>query len=160
MMRPVAPTGAPPRSLPRPPGPRGGGLPTVLRARRDPLGFMLGLKERFGDAAWFHRGPFDVYLFSHPDAVRQALVTQGRAFMKGQGLQEAKRILGEGLLTSEGEFHHRQRRLVQPIFHHQRIAGYGRVMVEDTSRLIGAWGYGRRVAIHAEMLRLTLGSVG
>ena len=89
-------------------------------------------------------GPFDVYFVSHPDDIRDVLVTNSRSFMKGRGLQEAKRVLGDGLLTSEGEFHRRQRRLIQPIFHHARIDEYGAVMVEEAARLTDRLGRRRR----------------
>ena len=99
----------------RPPGPSqrvpGGNL---LAFRRDPLGNLFSLARDHGDLVYVRLGPFDVYLASHPDDIKDVLVTNNRSFMKGQGLQEAKRLLGEGLLTSEGGFHQRQRRLIQP----------------------------------------------
>ena len=66
----------------------------------------------------------DVYLLSDPDLVIDVFLTHARDVMKGRGLQAAKALLGNGLLTSEGEFHLRQRRLAQPAFHRQRIAAY------------------------------------
>src|SRR6185436_10561047 len=81
-------------------------------------------------------------------------------FMKGEGLQRAKRLLGEGLLTSEGEFHLRQRRLAQPAFHRQRIAGYGATMVEYAERACGEWREGETRDIARDMMRLTLAIAG
>jgi cytochrome P450 len=101
----------------------------LISLRRDPLEFLVRVASDFGDAAYFRAGPLHLYLFSHPDQVREVLVTNTRSFKKGQGLQEARRIIGEGLLTSEGDHHRRQRRLIQPMFHHARIAGYADVMV-------------------------------
>src|SRR5207248_7618640 len=113
----------------RPPGPRGGVPGAALaRMRRDPVGALMTLARDHGDVAFMWLGPFAVYLVSHPDDIRDVLVTRNRSFMKGRGLQEAKRVLGEGLLTSEGELHRRQRRLIQPIFHHARNDDYGTVM--------------------------------
>jgi cytochrome P450 len=80
--------------------------------------------------------------------------------MKGQALQEAKRILGEGLLTSEGELHLRQRRLMQPLFHSRRVNGYAETMVSCAERASQVWRDGGRVDAHREMARLTLAIVG
>jgi cytochrome P450 len=149
-----------PRAVRRPPGPRGvGGRLKVLGARRDPLGFLVGIWRRYGDIAFLKAGPFDAYLLSHPDAIRDVLVTHNARFMKGQGLQEMKRLLGEGLLTSEGEVHKRQRRLIQPMFHHKRIEGYGNVMVERTVRMRDSWQDGQVLDVHEQMMRLTLSIV-
>jgi cytochrome P450 len=131
----------------------------VLGARRDPLGFLVGMWHRYGDIAYFKAGPFEVYLLSHPDAIRDVIVTNNSKFMKGQGLQEMKRLLGEGLLTSEGELHKRQRRLIQPMFHHQRIDGYGATMVEHAVRMREAWEDGQVLDAHQQMMRLTLSIV-
>lgn len=144
----------------RPPGPStrlGRGL---LAARRDPVDFLLRVARQYGDVAYVKAGPFDIYLLSHPDHIRDVLVTHGRSFMKGQGLQEAKRLLGEGLLTSEGDFHRRQRRLIQPLFGHDRIAGYGAVMAEYASRTSDRWQDGQTLDMHGEMTGLTLAIVG
>ena len=80
--------------------------------------------------------------------------------MKGLALQRAKRLLGEGLLTSEGEFHRRQRRLAQPAFHRARIAAYGELMIEHAIRAQSRWRDGATVDMCADMMRLTLGIVG
>jgi cytochrome P450 len=80
--------------------------------------------------------------------------------MKSEGLQRAKRLLGEGLLTSEGEFHLRQRRLAQPAFHRQRIAGYAATMVEYADRACDQWRAGETRDVAREMMRLTLAIAG
>lgn len=126
--------------------------------RRDPIGFMEGVAAG-GDLSHVRLGPVDVYLASHPDLVREVLVERHRSFHKGRGLQEAKRVLGDGLLTSEGALHRRQRRLIQPIFHHERIASYGDAMVRHSDRAADAWLPGREVDVHREMARLTLAIV-
>jgi cytochrome P450 len=148
------------RAVRRPPGPKGvAGRLKVFGARRDPLGFLVGLWRRYGDVAFVKAGPFDAYLLSHPDAIRDVLVTHNPRFMKGQGLQEMKRLLGEGLLTSEGESHKRQRRLIQPMFHHKRVAAYGDAMVERTVRMRDSWQDGQVLDVHEQMMRLTLSIV-
>jgi cytochrome P450 len=105
-------------------------------------------------------GPFDVYLVSDPELIREVLVTNHRRYHKGRGLQEAKRLLGDGLLTSEGDFHRRQRRLAQPAFHHTRIAAYGQVMSSYADRAQSRWHDGQVVDVHREMTDLTLAIVG
>jgi cytochrome P450 len=148
------------RGLERPPGPRGlAARRAILGARRDPLGFLLRVARRYGDVAYFKAGPLDVYLLSHPDAIRDVIVTNNAKFMKGQGLQEMKRLLGEGLLTSEGNVHKRQRRLIQPMFHHTRIEGYGTTMVEHALRMRDSWEDGQVLEVHEQMMRLTLSIV-
>jgi cytochrome P450 len=128
--------------------------------RRDPIDALMAIARDFGDVAYTRLGPFDIYLVSHPDDIRDVLVTNNHAFMKGRGLQEARRVLGDGLLTSEGVHHRRQRRLIQPIFHHSRIDEYGAVMVEEAERASNSWKDGARMDVHAEMTRLTLLIVG
>ncbi len=143
------------------PGPRGvWPVGQMYAFSRDPLALLKGLARDYGDVARFRAGPHSVYLLSHPDYVRDVLVTNNARFKKGRALQRAKRLLGEGLLTSEGEFHRRQRRLAQPAFHRQRVAAYGRVMVEYAERASARWRDGEELDISEEMMRLTLAAVG
>lgn len=128
--------------------------------RRDPLTFMLDSARDHGDIVFFKFGPQDLYLLNHPDYIRDVLVTNNRNFVKSRGLQMAKRFLGESLLTSEGDFHRRQRRLAQPAFHRQRINGYAEVMTEYAGRTRGRWHDGETLDLWQEMMRLTLAIVG
>lgn len=143
-----------------PPGPKST-LPgaNLLALRRDTLGFLRGLALTYGDLVHFRIGAQDYFLVNDPEVIRDILVTDHRNFLKGRGLEVAKRLLGEGLLTSEGEFHRRQRRLAQPAFHRQRIAAYGAVMTERAERIGAEWQAGARLDIAQEMMRLTLGIV-
>jgi cytochrome P450 len=100
-----------------------------------------------------------MFFANHPDYIRDVFVTQNSGFAKGRALEKAKRILGEGLLTSEGQTHQKQRRLVLPGFHRQRIASYGSVMVDYALRTADTWKEGLTLDIHQEMTRLTLGIV-
>jgi len=118
------------------------------------------LTERYGDLVYFEFGPQPMFLVNNPDYIRDVFVTHNRKFMKGEGLQRAKRLLGEGLLTSEGEFHLRQRRLAQPAFHRQRIAGYAATMVEYADRACDRWLAGETRDVAREMMRLTLAIAG
>ena len=87
-------------------------------------------------------GPQGVYSIAHPDLVRDVLVVNAHKFVKGRALQRAKALLGEGLLTSEGEHHLRQRRMIQPVFHRSRIEGYGRSMIELGEAASSSWNDG------------------
>ena len=100
-----------------------------------------------------------MFFVNHPDYIRDVLVTYNSNFVKGRALQRAKRLLGQGLLTSEGDLHRRQRLLVQPAFHRQRIASYGSVMVAHADRASSRWHDGDTFDMSQEMTRLTLGIV-
>jgi cytochrome P450 len=141
------------------PGPTSPFTLAFLRFRRNPLGFLQNLTRRYGDFASFKILNRQMFFVNHPDYIRDVLVTQNSNFAKGRALEKAKRTLGDGLLTSEGETHHRQRRLVLPAFHRQRIASYGSVMVEHANRTAELWQDGITVDMHQEMTRLTLGIV-
>ena len=131
----------------------------MVEIARNPLAMMVAMKEMHGDIAHWRIGPQNLYLFSHPDLIRDVLVTNGRNFHKSRGLERARRLLGNGLLTSEGEFHLRQRRLAQPAFHKQRIAAYAVTMSDYAARTSHRWRDGETLDMHTEMMRLTLGIV-
>jgi cytochrome P450 len=132
----------------------------LLDFRGDRLGFLMGLVKQHGNVVRFKMGPLDLYLVNEPEIIKDVLVTNNKNFVKSRGLEMAKRFLGEGMLTSEGEFHRRQRRLAQPAFHRQRIASYARVMTEYAARLADEWQPGATVDMSQEMMRLTLEIVG
>jgi cytochrome P450 len=132
----------------------------LYQFRRDPLTFLTRLAREYGDVACFKAGPQSIYVINHPDHVRDVLVTHNARFKKGRALQRAKRLLGEGLLTSEGDFWRRQRRLAQPAFHRERIASYARVMVEYAERTSLSWRGRQTLNVSEEMMRLTLAVVG
>ena len=105
-------------------------------------------------------GPQPAYFLNHPDLVRDLFVVNAHKFFKGRALQRAKTLLGEGLLTSEGAAHLRQRRMIQPAFHRSRIAEYARSMVEYAERMSESWSDGEVRDIDKEMMNLTLRIVG
>jgi cytochrome P450 len=144
-----------------PPGPRGHPLlGHMLAFRRDPLGFLVRTARDYpGEVVQFRQGPRRVFLVKHPDLIKDVLVTRQHDFSKSRALQWAKLFLGEGLLTSEGEFHTRQRRLAQPAFHRQRIGAYGADMVRRTVEARERWSAGEVVDLDVEMMRLTLAIV-
>jgi len=144
-----------------PPGPKSR-LPAlnIFKMRNNPLKFLQNLTQEYGDVVQVKVGPANIIVINHPDYIKDLLVTNHKNFVKGRGLQYAKRMLGEGLLTSEGEFHLRQRRLAQPAFHRQRIANYANIMVEYSQRTGEHWQDNQTLDISQEMMRLTLGIVG
>lgn len=144
----------------RPPHP-GFRLPviTLLEFRRDPLSFLLELARKYGDIVFFRLGTSPVYLLVHPDYIRSVLVTYHTHIIKGKGFERTKYILGEGLLTSEGEIHRWQRRLAQPTFHPRRIAAYGAVMAKYADEISNRWRDGEQRDVYQEMMDLTLGVV-
>jgi cytochrome P450 len=129
------------------------------RFRKSPIKF-LEMLSKLGDVTTFRMGKMPVYLVNHPDLARDVLVVNAHKFIKGRALQRAKNLLGEGLLTSEKEFHLRQRRLAQPAFHRARIAVYAQAMIEYGEKMSVEWKDGEERDISKEMMRLTLWIVG
>jgi cytochrome P450 len=120
---------------------------------------MPTLVKEYGDIVTMRYYNFRVYFVSHPDYIEQVLVNDNRKYIKGRILRKNKQLFGNGLLTSEGDFWLRQRRLAQPAFHRARIATYADAMVRYASRLAAEWSNGDERNIHAEMMRLTLAIV-
>jgi cytochrome P450 len=143
------------------PGPSGR-IPTLVALAfiRDRVNTVRRLTARYGDVVAFNVGRQPFVILNHPDYVRDVLVTRHRLFHKGLGLQRAKLLLGEGLLTSEDTHHHRQRRLLQPAFHRERIAGYGSVMATYAERAASQWRDDETRDMLQEMSRLTLAIAG
>ncbi len=144
----------------RPPGPTNPPIIGNLRPfRSNPLKFLCSAAAKYGDVVYFKVVTQELYLVSHPDLVRDILVTNQNNFVKSRALQRAKILLGEGLLTSEGQHHLRQRRLVQPAFHRERLAGYAAAMSEYAMRRRERWHPGEVMDVSVEMAQLTLGVV-
>jgi cytochrome P450 len=144
-------------ALRTPTGPKGswlGGNLPEFRTHR--LEFLTRCVREYGDMVKLRFAHRVIYLTSHPDLIEDVLVTHSKHFTKHFALRLNPVILGNGLLTSEGDFWLRQRRLIQPVFSRTRIAGYGPAMVEAAQRLIANWMPGEARDIHAEMMRVTL----
>jgi cytochrome P450 len=147
----------------RAPGPRG--LPffgSTFEAWRNPLDLMTRTVREHGHIVSFRFGPHRYVLLNQPDAVHHVLVTNAKNYTKSRNYQGLKLVLGEGLLTSEGDHWRRQRKLAQPAFHRERLAGFVDAMARDTSALLERWdalGEGP-VDVHTEMMRLTFRIVG
>ncbi|MHB1558639.1 MAG: cytochrome P450 [Isosphaeraceae bacterium] len=154
---PTAPTQPRITATSRPPGPPRRGLSGNLRAfSADRLGSLDRWAREYGDLVSARFGPMPILFTNHPDLVEEVLVHQNRKFIKHYRLRQAKLTLGQGLLTSEGDFWRQQRKLAQPAFHRDRIAGYAALMVEYTDRLLAEWSDGQARDIQADMMRLTL----
>jgi cytochrome P450 len=148
------------RASTAPPTVRGFPLLGVLPAfRKNAPEFLLSAARQHGDLVHFRLGPQQVYFVNHPDSIRDILVTNQSNFTKSRMLERAKVFLGEGLLTSEGEFHKRQRRLVQPAFHRERLMNYASSMVECATVCRDRWEGGSKFDVLKEMNRLTLAVV-
>jgi cytochrome P450 len=142
-----------------PPGPRNRYPGAYLLAfRRDPIGFVTKVAREYGDIAHSRLAWKHLYLLNHPDYVRDVLATHQRRFT-GLAFEAVKRLIGEGLLSAQGEAHRRQRRLMQPAFHRDRLPAYGAVMVAHAQRWRDGRHDGAVLAIRHEMRRLTFGIV-
>ena len=144
-----------------PPGPKTK-LPLghLFSFRRDSLGFLRGIAKEYGDIVHFKIGPIRIVLLNHPDFIKEVLSTQHRNFVKGRPLEMAKELLGEGLLTSEGEFHKCQSRIIQPAFHRNMIESYAPVITKGATRLMNGWEDGMKVEIKEEMTKLSIAVAG
>jgi cytochrome P450 len=144
-----------------PPGPKATFLDTfIYRPGRDPLMFFSNLARQYGDLAYMRMTGEHLFVASNPAVIRDVLITHNQNFHKSRGLERIKILLGEGLLTSEDAFHLRQRRLMQPAFHRERIAAYASTMVGYADRVRRAWTPGTTLDVAREMSRLTLLIVG
>jgi len=144
------------KSLILPPGPKS----------RSPLGFLRQLSNQpiqllqkaapYGDIVSFRVANRNIYLLNQPDYIQHVLVDNNRNYLKGRALSATKPVVGQGLLTSEGDFHTRQRRMIQPAFHRQRIANYAQVMTDDAARQMQSWLAGTTLDLHEELMTLTM----
>lgn len=123
---------------------------------RDPLGFATKCAKEYGDVVLWKGPLFSSYQLNHPDYIEEVLVKKSSQFGRHQSLQILRRLWGDGIVVSEGESWQRQRRLMQPAFHRDRIFSYGEVMVNYTNRLLTTWDDGTIRDIHEDMMHLTL----
>jgi cytochrome P450 len=121
--------------------------------------FLLRLARAEGDVAHFRLGRSEAVLLSHPELVRAVLVDHAGDFTKGRLMQRARRLLGDGLLTSEGETHRSHRRRIQPAFTRERIRDYGAYAVAVSQHRVDAWWPGMRLNLGREMNALSMNIV-
>jgi cytochrome P450 len=142
---------------PRPPGPRG--LPLfgpIQEYTRDPFNFLMSTQRRYGDVVSTRFAGRVLYLLSHPDAIEHVLIHNRKNYPKSDISQRLYPLIGQGLLTSEGELWTQQRKLIAPAFHHRRILSYARTMVDRTQAHLGTWIEGSERSVDADMMKLTL----
>jgi cytochrome P450 len=142
-------------ALPRP-------LPLLghaLRFKRQPLEFLESLRP-LGDIVTIRLGPRPVYIVNNPDLIRQMLVADAASFEIGALLDKVRPFIGNGLITAKGTAHRQRRRMLQPAFHHSRIAGYAEVMRRLAAARADSWADGQRIAADVEMMELAMAVVG
>jgi cytochrome P450 len=163
---PTTPETKPGAGVRRPPGPRTlSPLTNAAALQRDSIRFALDIWQRYGDVVHFRFLFWPAYVFYHPDHVKRVLQENHRNYSKNFPMMKvAQEIFGNGLFTNDGESWLHQRRLMQPSFHHQRLAGFGRLMSEAAATMLERWqrsdaGDGS-LDISQEMMRLTLRIAG
>ncbi|MCU0533231.1 MAG: cytochrome P450 [Hydrococcus sp. Prado102] len=143
-----------------PPGPRGypliGNLPKMLQ---NPLQFLTDVAQKYGEVVNLGAmGSQQLYLVTHPDSVKYILHENNHNYVKGQNFQIIKQIIGEGLAVKEGDSWRRERRLMQPTFHRQRVGALVNLMNESIAQMLQNWGNiesGKPLDIFAQMMNLT-----
>jgi cytochrome P450 len=143
-----------------PPGPKG--YPIIGNAfqpKGDTITYLTNCAREFGDIVFFRFVGVPACYVNRPDYIESVLVTQSNNFVKSKDYRAMRRVLGNGLLTSDGEFWRRQRKLIQPAFYQERVASYAEIMVGYTQRMLETWSDGQTLDVHEAMMRLTLGIV-
>ena len=144
------------------PGPRGlDVLKTIFRFQRDPLSTLADLTNRYGDIVTYRYGPFSIVLLNHPEAVQRMLQDNHPNYNKKHSpfYKMMRHFLGDGLVTSDGDFWKRQRRLAQPAFSRRRLEALAPLMVRCTQNMLDDWRQlppGRVLDVADEMMKLTL----
>jgi cytochrome P450 len=148
-MTALAPT-APPGPKSRFPG------DMILRVSRERIALFKSMAQTYGDISEITLGKQRIVQLTNPEDIRDLLITNQKMFRKGQALERAKVLIGEGLLTSEGDVHLKQRRLVQPAFHRARIAAYAGAMTGAAMKRQEQWADGLRLDANRAMMMITL----
>ncbi|PTX92791.1 cytochrome P450 [Verrucomicrobia bacterium LW23] len=143
-----------PRTMP------GWNIAHLCRFLQNPMTFVRDVERECGPVAFFTCGVRRFLLIAEPELIAQVLVKQSRQFEKSLAIKSTRRFLGNGLLTAEGADHVRNRRLMQPAFHMQRVAAYGDSMVQYAEEAQAQWKDGQEIDIAEEMMKLTLRVVG
>lgn len=144
-----------------PPGPKSRNpLGQLSEFRKDSIAFLTRIAKEYGDIVQFKIGPFRVILLNHPDYIKEVMSTQHANFVKGRPLEMTKKLFGEGLLTSEGDFHKRQSRIIQPAFHRKMIEAYSHAMTDSTVKMMEGWEEGMQFDIRNEMIKVSMDMAG
>jgi cytochrome P450 len=146
-----------------PPGPRDWvfGLTIGLRSLREPLAFLQEMTRDYGDVAYVRVGPYRSYIINHPDLIREVLITKGKSFKKWEAQTRVfRKIDGNSLINSEGDFWLRQRRLIQKAFQTHRFGRYAETTVELTQRRLDRWATRVAIDLDREMSELAVEIAG
>lgn len=131
------------------------GLGHALALARGPMKFIQGLRSQ-GDVVTFYLGTVPIHQINSPDLIRRVLVTDAHQFGRGQIFAKARQLFGDGLATADEPVHMRQRRIMQPAFHRDRIATYVDVMCSEMREFVDSWRFGQIVRLDRAVSRLTL----
>ena len=145
------------RTTLRPPGPAE--IPLLgssIRFARDPIAFLDRTARTYGDIAFFRLGSVNVFFLSHPDLVKEVLITQRQNFTLSPLRERLRPVIGNGLFASGGQLHAIQRRLMQPVFRKSRIESYAEVMAAFARRTRDRWTPGAEIDSSEEMMQLTM----
>jgi cytochrome P450 len=128
---------------------------------RNPLNFFSSITRQYGDTVCYRPAPDTAYLINHPDDVRRVLVDNNRNYSKATYSNQAfQKIAGDGLLTTEGEIWRKQRRQMQPAFHHTRLEKLDALIVGAAHNMLHNWQdlhrNGQPVNVSSQMAELTL----
>lgn len=139
-----------------PPGPSKRPIKLLSQFLRDPLQTFMKISNEYGDISYFKLGRQNVYMLNNPDYIERVLIYDHKNFKKGKRLQTAKRFLGEGLVTSEGEKHDGQKKIIHPFFLPKKISSFDPIMTEYAINMCNNWKDGSEIDIHKEMTKVTL----
>lgn len=139
-----------------PPGPSKRPVRLLSQFLRDPLQTFTNISKEYGDISYFKLGRQDVYMLNNPDYIERVLIYDHKNFKKGKRLEIAKRFLGEGLVTSEGEKHDSQKKIIHPFFLPKKISSFGPIMTKYGLDMCNNWQDGSVIDIHKEMSKVTL----
>lgn len=124
--------------------------------RRDPMATLTAWARKYGDVVHYHFFGLPVYFLVHPQHIEQVLLTKAGGMFKGMISRSNPELFGNGLLTSEGDFWRRQRRLSNPAFHRENIVRYSEIATQEAARLLEDWSTGETRNIHDDMMNVTL----
>jgi cytochrome P450 len=125
-------------------------------ASRDSTRKLTQWARDYGDIVYYHFLDFHFYILFHPQHIEQVLLGKTGNFIKGMTSRANPELFGNGLLTSDGDFWRRQRRLSNPAFHRESLARYADITVEEAAKLTESWQHGEKRNIHNDMMNVTL----
>ncbi|PIC66032.1 pyridine nucleotide-disulfide oxidoreductase [Sporosarcina sp. P21c] len=130
-------------------------LQNYLEFVRDPIAFFMRV-EPLGDVISLKTGISPTFVVNSPEAIREILIRQDQSFIKGRTTTVLQRTVGEGLLTTEGERHAKQKKYIQPAFYKEVLERYAYSIIDETEKLVDRLEHEEEVDIHTVMMRLTL----